>query len=91
LNDIFFVKKRKVEESKVFKTIVTIITIFILAILFGALSALITCILFMLAWNYLIPVFHLPHLDFWHAFAVVFLISLFGTLFRSALKVDKAG
>lgn len=57
------------------------IFIIILCVIFGALGGLI----FMLLWNWLIPLFwtNAPILTFWEAWGVCILISWIGSFFRN--------
>jgi biotin transporter BioY len=70
------------------KTFLVVFGVIITAILLGALLALLTCVFFMLAWNFLIPVFHQPQISFWQSFAIVFIISLVGSFFKPTAKID---
>ena len=44
--------------------------------------------LFMIAWNFVAPVFHGPTLTYWYAFAIVFILQMIGGFFRSTTKKD---
>jgi hypothetical protein len=66
--------------------VLTILGVFLLALIVAGVSALISSVFLMIAWNFLVPVFNLPHLDFLHAFALTFLIALVGALLQTATK-----
>lgn len=69
--------------------------LFILAmlVLIIALAAGISALfgwIFMLVWNFaIVDAFHAPVLDFWHAWAIWFIISLIGGAFRSTVTNKK--
>jgi hypothetical protein len=44
--------------------------------------------LFMLAWNFVAPVFGGPVLTFWQSFAITFILSRIGGWFKSTSKKD---
>lgn len=44
--------------------------------------------LFMLAWNFVTPVFSGPVLTFWQSFAIAFILSMIGGWFKSTTKKD---
>lgn len=46
--------------------------------------------LFMMVWNYaIVETFHAPAIDFWHSWAIWFLICLIGGAFRSTFSSSK--
>lgn len=42
--------------------------------------------LFMIAWNFVAPVFNGPQLTYWYAFAIVFILQMIGGFFKAANK-----
>lgn len=51
-----------------------------------------TAWLFMTCWNYVAPLFpmwHLPHLEFWAAWAILIVIGLLTSGFRTAVSSGK--
>jgi len=62
---------------------------FLVAVLMSAIGALIICFFFLIAWNYIAPLFKLPHLGFWQSFSLVFLLALVGSFFHSKITLNK--
>jgi len=73
----------------VFQKILAGLLIFVISIIMSAVGSIITCFFFMIAWNFIGPLFKLPHFDFWHSFAAVFLIALVGSFFHSNVTLNK--
>lgn len=70
------------------KTIATGIgALFIFALVIGV-AVFLPAWLFMIAWNFVAPVFNGPVLTYWYAFAIVFILQMIGGFFRSTSKKD---
>jgi len=62
--------------------------LFVIVIAVG--SSLLTGLLLMLFWNWIaVSIFHAPHLTYWQAWGLMFLISLVAGLFRSSTTINR--
>lgn len=68
-----------------------VITAFVVAAVVCLVLALLNAFLGMLAWNYLVPLTHMPNITFWQAYAACVLLSVVAAPFRTNVttKGDK--
>lgn len=68
------------------KTIATGIGALVIFLLILGLTVFLPAWLFMIAWNFVAPVFGGPQLTYWYAFAIVFILQMIGGFFKAANK-----
>lgn len=70
------------------KTIATGIGALIIFLFVIGIAVFLPAWLFMIAWNFVAPVFGGPHLSYWYAFAIVFILQMIGGFFKNSSKKD---